>query len=101
MPYIDETKKVHSLSIVILTINMERLNSNHFLVVNLNFVEDLSMITSEFIMNCDIEGDIDYTLRADLEYPVNIQPLHRDLPFLPKKREINGKIKLICTLNSK
>lgn len=45
------------------------------------FVEDLSVIKSEFIMNCDIGGNIDYTLVADLDYHVNLQPLHRDFSF--------------------
>ena len=31
------------------------------------FVEDLSVITSEFIMGYDIESDIDYILMIDVE----------------------------------
>ena len=35
---------------------------------------------------------------VDVDYPVYLQPLHRDLPFLPEKKGINiGKIKLVYT----
>ena len=80
----------------------------------MQFVEYLSMFTFEFILNYNEESDISYTLMVDGDYPVycisciscimypvypvSLQPLHRDLPFLPEKRVIYGVMKLVCTL---
>ena len=46
------------------------------------FVEDLSMITSEFVISYDIKGSASCTLIVDVVYPISLQPLHRDLAFL-------------------
>ena len=46
------------------------------------FVEDLLMITSEFVISYDIKGSVSCTLIVDVVYPIFLQPLHRDLAFL-------------------
>ena len=48
-------------------------------------VEDKSMFTTEFIKNYDKNRDFDYTIVADVDYSEYLQPLHKDLPFLPEK----------------
>ena len=35
-----------------------------------------------------------YTLIVDVDYPVYLQPLHKDLPFLPDKSVITKETKL-------
>ena len=32
---------------------------------------------------------------VDVDYPVYLQPLHKDLPFLPEKRVIHGVVKSV------
>ena len=41
-------------------------------------------------------SDIVYTLTVNINYPEYLHPLHRDLPFLPKKIVINQVTK--CAL---
>lgn len=50
-----------------------------------------------FILNYDVECDIDYLLIVDVEYPAHSQPLRKDLPFLSVKRVTDGHNKLVCT----
>ena len=52
MPNYDKTKKVHVLSIIILTINMDGLYYIHFLMVDLNLLK---------IYQCLMNYDIHYT----------------------------------------
>ena len=62
------------------------------------FVESLSVFTFDFFINYDKERDIGCTLMVEVGYSKYLQPLHRDLPFLPEKRIINRVSKLLCTL---
>ena len=61
------------------------------------FVEYLSMITFDFIMNYDEESNISYKLMVDVDYPVYLQPLHKHLLCLPERRVMEAVIKLVCT----
>ena len=45
------------------------------------FVEYLPVFTPDFIMNYDKKTNADYTLMVYVDYPVFLQPLHRDLVF--------------------
>ena len=56
----------------------------------------LKMFTSDFIKNYDKDSDTGYLLEVDIDYPKNLHNLHRDLPFLPIKRE-----KLLTALEDK
>ena len=57
---------------------------------------DLEKFTSEFIRNYDENDDIGYLLEVDIDYPKTLHDSHRDLPFLPIKKD-----KLLTTLEDK
>ena len=42
-----------------------------------------------------------YILEVDAKYPKKLHDLHRDLPFLPERMEINKCKKLVCNLYDK
>ena len=65
---------------------------NHFLVLDLNLLKIYQWLhqSSSWAMY-DVEDDFDYTLVNDIDYPVNLQPLYKDLPFLPENREIKKR----------
>ena len=42
-----------------------------------------------------------YFLEVDVEYPKKLFNLHRDLPFLPKRKKIKKFKKLVCTIQDK
>ena len=64
----DKTKKVDTLSIMILTINMDGFYCNYFLAVDLNLLNFYQWLhqRSEVIMGCYEECDIDYILMIDV-----------------------------------
>ena len=43
------------------------------------------MFTEDFVKNYDEEGDVDYLLVVDIEYPKTLRMLHSDLPFCLRK----------------
>ena len=47
-------------------------------VDGLNWVDDLSIFTEDFIKNYDEEGDIGYLFVVDVEYPKSLHMLHSD-----------------------
>ena len=57
--------------------------------------------TEEFIKNYDEDRDKGYILKADIEYPKELNDLHSDLPFLPERMETNKCTKLVCNLYDK
>ena len=71
-----------------------------------NFVwiekDDISIIDEGFIKNYDEDSDQGYPLEVDVEYPINIRMLLRDVSFLPERMKINKCTKLVsATLNKK
>ena len=48
-------------------------------------VEDISMFTADFTKNYDKNNDLGYTLIINVDCPVYLKPLCRDLPFLACK----------------
>ena len=48
----------------------------------------ISILTDDFVKNYDVNGDKEYLLEADVEYPIEICIAHEDLRFLSK-----GKVK--------
>ena len=60
-----------------------------------------SKFTEEFIKNYDEDRDKAYILKADIEYPKELNDLHSDLPFLPERMKINKCTKLACNLYDK
>ena len=55
----------------------------------------------EFIKSYDKDSDKGYILELDVEYPKNLNYLHKDLPFLPERMKINKCSKLVCNLYDK
>ena len=68
---------------------------------NFQWVQDLSKIDEEFIENYDDDSIAGYFIEAGIEYPKELHSLNSDLPFLPKRMEVNGCKKLICNLYDK
>ena len=62
---------------------------------------DLSIFTSDFIKNYDSHSDIGYIFYVDITYPKELYELHKDLPFLPDKMEINKVDKLVANVYDK
>ena len=46
-------------------------------------------------------SDVGYIIKADIEYPKDLQSLHSDLPFLPEGMNVNRCKKLVCNLYDK
>ena len=59
------------------------------------------MFTKEFIKNYDENGDKEYILEVDVEYPKKVRSVHSDLPFLPERMKINKCEKLVCNTRNK
>ena len=70
-------------------------------VYGFKWVNDVSEINEEFVRNYDENNDKGYILEVDVKYPRKLQNLHSDLPFLPKRMEIDKCKKLVCNLHNK
>ena len=62
---------------------------------------DSNKINEEFIKNYNKNDKKGYILEVDVKYPKKLHDLHSDLPFLPKRMEINKRQKLVCNLYDK
>ena len=62
---------------------------------------DLSKFNEKFIKNYNENSDKGCFLEVDVKYPKNLQKLHSDLPFLPKRKKKEKVKKLVCTLQEK
>ena len=65
------------------------------------WAEDISTIDEDFIKNYDDNSNVGYFIECDIEYLKELYRLHSDLPFLPKKMEINKCKKLVYNLYDK
>ena len=70
-------------------------------VNNFKWVEDTSKINEEFIKNYNENNKKEYILDIDVKYPKKLHDSHSDLPFLPKRININKCKKLVCNLHNK
>ena len=68
---------------------------------NVKWVEDTSRINEEFIKNYNENSNKGYILEIDVKYPKKLHNLHSDLPFLPRRIEIDKCKKLVCNLQNK
>ena len=62
---------------------------------------DLSIFTSGFIKNYDSHSDMGYIFYVDITYPKEFHELHKDLPLLPDRMEVNIVNKLVASLHDK
>ena len=62
---------------------------------------DLSIFTDDFIKNYDLQSDIGYIFYGDITHPKELYELHKDLPFLPDRMEVNKVSKLVASAYDK
>ena len=85
LPNYDKSKK---------TVSLQYLDANHLYRCAMNKTlplngykwADVSIFTDDFIKNYHDEGDKEYLLEVDVEYPKELLSAHKDLPFLPERR---------------
>ena len=70
-------------------------------VKGFKWMDDISIINEEFIKSYDKKSSNGYILKVDVDYPNELQDLHRDFPFLPERLVVNNTEKLICNLQNK
>ena len=63
--------------------------------------EELSKFNEDFIKNYDENSNEGYILEVDIDYPKKLFNLHKDLPFLPKRKKVEKVEKLICNIEHK
>ena len=62
---------------------------------------EINEINEEFIKNYHENDKKGYIFKVDGKYLKELHDLHSDLPFLPKRMEINKCKKLVCNLYDK
>ena len=70
-------------------------------VKGFKWMDDISIINEEFVKSYDKKSSKGYILKVDVDYPNELQDLHRDFPFLPERLVVNNTEKLICNLQNK
>ena len=70
-------------------------------VKGFKWMVDISGIDENFVKNYNKNSCKGYILKLDVDYPRELQDLHRDFPFLPEKIVVNNTKKLICNLQDK
>ena len=65
------------------------------------WMTDISRMDEDFVRSYDKNDIKGYILEVDVDYPNELQNLHRDLPFLPERMVINNTKKLVCNLQDK
>ena len=55
----------------------------------------------KFIKNYNEDSDVGYFLEVDIEYPKQLQGLHKDLPFLTERKNLGKVEKLVCSIEDK
>ena len=69
--------------------------------ISWRYVGDISIFTHDCIISYDKFSDFDHALTADVDSPEYLQPLHKNLRFLPEKMIIKKQSKLACTFHNK
>ena len=70
-------------------------------VEGFKWMVDISRIDENFVKSYNNNSCKGYILKVDVDYPRELQDLHRDFPFLPEKIVVNNTKKLICNLQNK
>ena len=64
-------------------------------VNNFEWTEETCHFNEDFIKNYNEENDERYFLEVDVQYPLKLQELHMDLPFLWKRKMLEKPEKLV------
>ena len=62
---------------------------------------DLSRFNESFIKNYNEDSDVGYFLEVDIEYPKQLWSSHKELPFLPERKNLEKVEKLACRREDK
>ena len=65
------------------------------------WIKNVTEIDEKFIKNYDEDSNKGYIFEIDVKYSRRLRDLHSDLPFLPKRMEINKCKKFVCNLRNK
>ena len=64
-------------------------------------IKNVTEIDGKFTKNYNEDSDKGYIFEVDVKYPRRLHDLHSDLPFLPRRMEIDKCKKLVCNLRNK
>ena len=64
-------------------------------------IKHLSQFNESLIRNYDENSNKGYFLEVDIDYPEKLFNLHKNLPFLPERKNVNKVEKLICSIEDK
>ena len=70
-------------------------------VNNFKQIKNLFQFNESFIRNYDENSNKGYFLEVDIDYPEKLFNLHKDLPFLPERKNVNKVEKIICSIEDK
>ena len=70
-------------------------------VSDFKYIDDISILTEDFIKKYDEDNVKGYIFVVDFEYPRNLHKLHSGLPFLPERMKVGNCTKLVCNLQDK
>ena len=65
------------------------------------WINDLSKFNENFIKTYNENSDAEYFLEVDIEYPKQLWSSHKDLPFLPERKNLEKVEKLVCSIEDK
>ena len=68
---------------------------------NFKVETDLSIFTDDFIKNYDSHGGMGHIFYVDITNLKELYELHKDLPFLPERIEVNKVNKLVASVHDK
>ena len=65
------------------------------------WIKYLSEFNESFIKNYNKNSDKGYFLEVDIDYPKELFNFHKDLSFLPERKNVEKVEKLICCIEDK
>ena len=82
-------------------IYMDGLCVNNLPIDSFKWELDLSIFTSDFIKSYDSHSDMGYIFYVDITYPKELYELHKDLPFLSDRMEVNKFSQFVASVHDK